>query len=27
MYTTEYWNGSGSNQNCFGQLIIEEIVL
>ena len=27
MYTTEYWNGVGSQQNCFGQLFIEEIAL
>jgi hypothetical protein len=27
MYTTEYWDGAGSNQNCRGQLIIEEISL
>ena len=27
MYTTEYWDGVGSNQNCRGQLIIEEIAL
>jgi hypothetical protein len=24
LYTTRYWDGGGSNQNCFGQLIIEE---
>ena len=27
MYTTEYWDGVGSNQNCRGQLFIEEIAL
>jgi hypothetical protein len=27
MYTTEYWDGVGSNQNCRGQMFIEEIVL
>lgn len=26
-YTTEYWNGGGSNQNCPGQLIIEEMAI
>jgi hypothetical protein len=24
MYSTNYWNGTGSRQNCFGQLMIEE---
>lgn len=24
LYTTEYWNGVGSNQTSFGQMIIEE---
>lgn len=24
VYTTRYWDGGGSNQNCFGQLLIEE---
>ena len=27
MYSTEYWDGTGSSQNCKGQLIIEEIAL
>jgi len=27
MYTTEYWDGVGSVQNCRGQLFIEEIAL
>jgi len=25
LYSTDYWNGGGSNQNCKGQLIVEEI--
>jgi hypothetical protein len=24
VYTTRYWDGGGSNQNCYGQLQIEE---
>lgn len=24
VYTTRYWNGGGSNQNCYGQFLIEE---
>jgi hypothetical protein len=24
VYTTRYWDGTGSQQNCFGQLIVEE---
>lgn len=24
VYTTRYWDGGGSNQNCYGQMIIEE---
>ena len=27
MYSTEYWDGVGSRQNCRGQLLIEEIAL
>lgn len=27
MYTTEYWDGGGSNQNAYGQMIIEEMVI
>jgi hypothetical protein len=26
LYGTRYWNGSGSTQNCRGQLIVEEYV-
>lgn len=24
VYTTQYWDGGGSAQNCYGQLVIEE---
>ena len=27
MYQTEYWDGVGSNQNCYGQMFIEEMAL
>ena len=26
VYTTRYWEGAGSNQNCYGQFIIEEYI-
>jgi hypothetical protein len=26
-HTTRYWDGGGSNQNCFAQIIIEEYVI
>jgi hypothetical protein len=27
VYTTRYWDGGGSNQNCYGQLSIEEFTV
>lgn len=26
-FTTRYWDGGGSNQNCYGQMIIEEYII
>lgn len=27
VYTTRYWDGVGSNQNCFGEFVIEEYLV
>jgi plastocyanin len=26
-YTTRYWDGGGSNQNCYGQIFLEEYII